>query len=123
MDVRRALLTGFALIALATPSARAQVTSGFGVTLQRCVVNQQGDLTNGIHVVFFSNHHSPATEVDFLVHYHGQHALFVDRGTFAGGAQISSHLESALVGRPWQGWNPDLCQVHRVVLADGKILQ
>jgi hypothetical protein len=124
MEMRRALLAGFAAAALAVPAAaRAEVVSAFGVTLQSCVVNQQGDLTNGIQVVFSNTHASPATEVDFMVHYHKHHALFVDRGTFAQGEQISHDLTGALVGRSWQGAQPHLCEVHRVVLANGKILQ
>ena len=120
--------TFFALIAvivlLAPAAARAKVASQFGVTIQSCVVNSNGSAqTNGINVVYYNTHPSPAVEVDFLVRYHHDRAVLTDRGTFAQGAQINHNLTNGMVGFAWQGPNPYVCTVKRVVLQNGKVFQ
>jgi hypothetical protein len=105
-------------------AASARIVSAFGVTIQSCVVNSNGNgLTNGINVVYYNSHPSPATEVDFLVRYHGHAYVLIDRGAFSQGAQINHNLRNALVGWPWQGPNARLCTVSHVFLANGKVLQ
>jgi len=121
----RVFLGGLAALALLMPAtAQAKIVSAFGITIGSCVVNSNGsNLTNGINVVYYNTHPSPATEVDFLVGYHGQRLVLTDRGTFTQGAQINHNLTNALVGYPWHGPHPNLCTVERVYLANGKVLQ
>jgi hypothetical protein len=123
--MQRTLLVGLAVLALAMPAtAQARILSAFGVTIQSCVVNSNGgSSTNGINVVYYNTHGSPATEVDFLVGYHGHRYVLVDRGTFTQGSQINHNLTNALVGLPWQGPHPNRCEVQRVILANGRVLQ
>ena len=111
------------LVLLVPVAAGAKVKSQFGVTIQSCVVNNNNGQTNGINVVYSNTNASPATEVDFLVRYHKNRAVLTDRGTFSQGALINHNLTGGLVGVPWQGSDPYMCTVQRVVLADGKILQ
>lgn len=117
-----ALLAAFVLLAPA--AAQAKTINGYGIRIQSCVVNSNGNgLTNGINVVYYnSSHPSPAVEIDFLVGYRGHRAILTDRGTFSETAQINHNLSNALVGRAWDGPNPNLCQVQRVVLANGRVL-
>lgn len=113
----------FAVLAvvLAPLAAQARIVSKYGVTIVSCVVNSNGtNLTNGINVVYYNTHDSPATEVDFLVHYMGHKYILIDRGTFTRGAQINHNLANALTGQPWNGPNSKLCAVQRVYLANGR---
>jgi hypothetical protein len=104
--------------------AQARVASAHGVSLVSCVVNQGGNgLTNGINVVYYNTRRAPIGEVDFLVRYHGSHAVLVDRGTFTHGAQINHDLTNALVSYVWYGPNPNLCTVQRIVLENGQVIQ
>src|SRR5215469_2076485 len=121
--MKRALPTfAVLLIALALPALGANSGSHHGVTIVSCVVNSNGsNLTNGINVVYYNTHDSPATEVDFAVHYGGHKYIMIDRGTFARGAQINHNLTNALTGEPWDGAQPKLCAVKRVTLADGSV--
>lgn len=123
--MQRTLLAALAALCCAMPAtAQAKIVSAFGVTIQSCVVNSNGgSQTNGINVVYSNTHPSPATEVDFLVGYHGHKYVLVDRGTFSQGAQINHNLTNALVGYAWQGPQPHLCTVQRVLLANGRVLQ
>jgi hypothetical protein len=123
--MQRIFLTGFVLCALLFPcGASAKIVSSFGVTIASCVVNSNGgSLTNGINVVYYNTHQSPATEVDFLVRYHGAAYTLTDHGSFTQNAQINHNLANALVGESWQGPKPKLCTVSRVVLENGKVLQ
>lgn len=114
-----------ALIALAfailPAAANARIVSRYGVTIISCVVNSNGNgLTNGINVVYYNTHDTPATEVDFLVNYAGRRYLLIDKGTFSRGAQINHNLANALTGQPWGGPTPKVCRVERVYLADGR---
>ncbi len=70
-QMKRALLTLAALCAVAAaPAAASKTVSAYGVTVTSCVVNSNGsNMTNGINVVYYNTHDSPATEVDFLVNY------------------------------------------------------
>jgi hypothetical protein len=121
--MQRFLLTGLALAALLAPcSASAKVMSAFGIRLQRCVVIQNGSHTNGVNVVYYNAHETPATEVDFFVSYHGTTYTLTDRGTFTHYAQINHGLGNALVGEVWRGPNPHLCVPSRVLFANGKVL-
>ena len=98
--------------------------SAFGVTVVSCVVNSNGgNTTNGINVVYYNTHPLPAVEVDFLVRYHHDRAVLTDRGTFAQGAQINHNLTNGMVGFGWQGPDPYVCTVKRVVLQNGKVFQ
>ena len=120
--------TCFALIAvlvlLAPAAAQAKVASQFGITIQSCVVNNNGSgQTNGINVVYYNTHSSPATEVDFLVRYHHNRAVLTDRGTFTKGSPINHNLTNGMVGFTWQGPDPYVCTVQRVVLQNGKVFQ
>lgn len=113
----------FAVLAvvLAPLAAQARIVSKYGLTIVSCVVNSNGtNLTNGINVVYYNTHDSPATEVDFLVQYMGHKYILIDRGTFTRGAQINHNLANALTGQPWNGPNPKLCAVQRVYLANGR---
>jgi prephenate dehydratase len=122
--MQRIVLVGFILAALLAPcAASAKIVSSFGVTIQSCVVNASGNRSNGINVVYYNTHPSPATEVDFFVRYHGHAYTLIDRGTFSQSAQINHNLTNALVGYAWQGPNAKLCTVSRVVLANGKVLE
>ncbi len=117
-----ALLT--VVVLLGPAAARAKVASQFGVTIQSCVVNNNGGgQTNGINVVYDNTHPSPAVEIDFLVRYHHNRAVLTDRGTFAQGAQINHNLTNGMVGFAWQGPDPYVCTVKRVVLQNGKVFQ
>lgn len=122
--MKRTILAIIALAAIVIPAAaQARIESAFGVTIQSCVVNSSGGTTNGINVVYFNTHPSPATEVDFQVGYHGHQYVLIDRGTFSNGAQINHNLTNALVGMPWFGPKAHVCTVQRVVLANGRVLQ
>ena len=123
--MQRHLLIGLAALCCAMPAtAQAKIVAALGVSVASCVVNSNGGgLTNGINVVYYNTHPSPATEVDFLVGYRGRKYVLVDRGTFSQGAQINHNLTNALVGRPWKGPNANLCTVERVYLANGKVFQ
>ena len=101
-------------------SAQAQTYSQYGVNLTSCTVNDNNGSTNGVNVVYYNTHPSPATEVDFFVAYRGHHAILVDRGTFTKGAQINHNLRNALVGYVFKGPNPNQCYVYRTFLANGR---
>lgn len=122
--MRRFLLPALMLVAFLVPcGASAKIESNFGITIQSCVVNANGNSTNGVNVVYYNTHPSAATEVDFLVHYHKHAYTLVDRGNFAQNAQINHNLTNALVGEPYEGPKPKLCTVSRVLLANGKVLE
>jgi hypothetical protein len=123
--MQRSLLLGLAALALAMPgTAQAKIVSAFGVTIVSCVVNSNGNnLTNGINVVYYSTHDSPATEVDFLVNYRGKRYVLIDKGTFTRGSQINHNLTNALTGQPWDGPKPRRCAVQRVYLENGNVLE
>jgi hypothetical protein len=121
--MKRLVLTLLACCALVAPAA-AKNGSKFGVTIVTCVVNSNGgNLTNGINVVYYNTHDSPATEVDFIVNYNGGKYILIDKGSFARGAQINHNLTNALTGQPWNGPTPKRCAVQRVYLANGNVLQ
>ena len=68
-------------------------------------------------------HPSPAVEIDFSC-VTTTIARFSDqRGTFAQGAQINHNLTNGMVGFAWQGPDPYVCTVKRVVLQNGKVFQ
>lgn len=110
---------------LTATAAPGKTRSAFGIMVQRCSVNENANhtQTTGINVVYFNAHQTPATEVDFLVHYHGATYTLTDRGTFTHYAQIDHNLTDALAGQVWQGAAPELCIPGRVVFATGKVLQ
>ncbi|HEY6326972.1 MAG TPA: hypothetical protein VIW73_10735 [Candidatus Cybelea sp.] len=120
--MRRALLALIVLAIFALPaSTQAKIVSRFGVTIISCVVNSNGNnLTNGINVVYYNTHDSPATEVDFFVNYLGKRFILIDKGNFTRGAQINHNLANALTGQAWDGPKPKLCRVERVYLANGQ---
>lgn len=120
--MQRVIRTLVVLAILAVPlTAQARLVSRFGVTIISCVVNSNGNgLTNGINVVYYNTHDSPATEVDFLVQYRNHRFILIDKGTFTRGAQINHNLANALTGQPWDGPKPKLCRVERVYLANGR---
>jgi hypothetical protein len=122
--VHRVLLTAFTMLATILPGGvSAKIVSTHGVLISSCVVNAKNNLTNGINIVFYNAHPTAATEVDFLVVYNGARYTLTDKGTFSRGAPINHDLRNALVGSAWQGPKPQLCQVQRVLLANGKIIQ
>jgi hypothetical protein len=123
--MKRTLLSLAAVCAVVTPAAAvAKDVSMFGVTIVSCVVNSNGgNLTNGINVVYYNTHDSPATEVDFLVNYNKHKYVLIDKGSFARGAQINHNLTNALTGQPWTGPTPRKCAVERVYLENGRVLQ
>jgi hypothetical protein len=115
--MKRTLLAAAALCAFALPAAAAKTGSAHGVTITSCVVNSNGsNLTNGINVVYYNTHDSPATEVDFLVNYGGHKYILIDKGSFARGAEINHNLTNALTGQPWNGPTAKRCSVQRVYL-------
>jgi len=122
--MKRTLLALGAVVAILAPAAaQADIISQFGVTIASCVVNSNGNgATNGINIVYYNTHPSPATEVDFLVGYRGHRFTLVDRGRFTQGAQINHNIANALTGWVWKGPTPNLCQVNRVYLANGRVL-
>lgn len=119
--MKRTLLAIIAvLVAIAPAAAQAKLVSRFGVTIISCVVNSNGNgATNGINVVYYNTHDSPANEVDFLVGYRGHKYILIDKGTFTRGSQINHNLSNALTGQQWNGPTPNVCQVQRVYLANG----
>lgn len=124
--MRRFLIAMLTLALLLAPSsASAKFKSAFGIKMQRCIVNETANhtQTNGVNVVYYNAHETPATEVDFLVRYHGATYTLTDRGTFTHLAQINHNLMNALVGHVWQGADPELCIPGRVVFANGQVLQ
>jgi hypothetical protein len=123
--MKRTLLALAAFCVIAAPAAAAPKNgSAFGVTIVSCVVNSNGgSQTNGINVVYYNTHDSPATEVDFLVNYHGHKYVMIDKGSFARGAQINHNLTNSLTGQSWEGPTPKRCAVQRVYLANGDVLQ
>jgi hypothetical protein len=122
--MQRSLPAVLAILCCALPlTAQAKIVPAFGITIQSCVINSNGGSTNGVNVVYYNTHASPATEVDFLVRYHGHPYVLADRGTFSQGAQINHNLTNALVGYAWQGPHANLCTVQRVFLANGRVLQ
>lgn len=124
--MRYLLFTGLAVATLLTPcGASAHTASAFGIVLQRCAVNENGSHTNtnGVNVVYYNSHQTPATEVDFFVRYHGKTYTMIDRGTFTHYAQINHNLGNALVGDVWQGQDAEVCTPSRVVFATGRVLQ
>ncbi|MGA8098073.1 MAG: hypothetical protein WB810_05360 [Candidatus Cybelea sp.] len=123
--MKRALLALAALCAIAVPAALcAKDVSKHGVTIVSCVVNSNGsNLTNGINVVYYNTHDSPATEVDFLVNYNKEKYVLIDKGSFARGAQIDHNLTNALTGQLWNGPTPKRCAVERVYLQNGQVLE
>lgn len=121
--MQRALrtLVVLALLGVLPVASQARNVSRFGVTIVSCVVNSNGgNLTNGINVVYYNGNDSPATEVDFLVHYGGHKYILIDKGTFTRGSQINHNLTNALTGQPWHGPKPKQCQVQRVYLQNGR---
>ena len=119
----RTLMALAAVLAFVGGVARANIVSNYGITIQSCVVNQNGGgVTNGINVVYTNTHDVPANEVDFLIGYRGHRYVLVDTGTFSHGAQISHDLKNELVGFGWTGPTPNRCTVKRVVLSNGKVL-
>ncbi len=120
--MRRVLLALIVVATFAVPATvQARNVSRFGVTIISCVVNSNGsNLTNGINVVYYNTHDSPATEVDFQVNYGGHRFILIDKGTFTRGSQINHNLANALTGQPWYGPRPKLCRVERVYLANGR---
>jgi hypothetical protein len=122
--MKRTLLIALAFGAAALPAAAGKNGSAHGVTIVSCVVNSNGsNLTNGINVVYYNTHDSPATEVDFVVNYNGNKYILIDKGSFSRGAQINHNLTNALTGQPWDGPTPKRCAVQRVYLANGNVLQ
>jgi hypothetical protein len=113
------------VVLLAPQSASAKVRNAFGIVLQRCIVleNASHTQTDGVNVVYYNSHETPATEVDFLVKYHGTTYTLTDRGSFTHLAQINHNLNNALVGSVWQGAHPELCIPGRVQFANGKVLE
>lgn len=121
--MKRIFLALAAFCLVAAPAA-AKKTSAFGVTIVSCVVNSNGsNLTNGINVVYYNTHDSPATEVDFSVNYEGRKYILIDKGSFSRGSQINHNLTNALTGQPWNGPTPKRCAVQRVYLENGNVLQ
>ena len=124
--MRHLIFIGLALAALLVPcAASAKTASAFGIKVQRCTVNETGNhtQTNGVNVVYYNAHETPATEVDFFVRYHGKTYTLIDRGTFTHYAQIDHNLGNALVGEVWQGQDAELCMPARVLFANGKVLE
>jgi hypothetical protein len=124
--MQRLILAGATLAMLLAPcGASAKTASAFGIMVQRCVVIENGShtQTTGVNVVYYNAHETPATEVDFLVKYHGSAYTLTDRGTFTHNAQINHNLTDALAGVVWQGQEPDLCIPGRVLFATGKVLE
>ena len=123
--MKRTLLAIAALCAVVAPAAAATKNgSAFGVTIVSCVVNSNGsNQTNGINVVYYNTHDSPATEVDFMVNYLGHKYVMIDKGNFACGAQINHNLTNSLTGQSWNGSTPKRCAVQRVYLENGDVLQ
>ncbi len=120
--MKRTVFTLLAVFVLLSSAAQANIVQQLGIAIQSCVVNDNSGQTNGINVVYYNTHSSPATEVDFLVGYHSHKAVFVDRGDFAHNTAINHNLKDGLMGYPWNGAHPHLCTVQRVVLANGKVL-
>jgi hypothetical protein len=120
---RSVLLVAAALVALAPVAAQARIESNYGINIQSCVVNSNGNgVTNGINVVYSNSHASPAVSVLFLVRYRGARYILHDSGTFTQGAVINHNLADQLVGMGWEGANPNLCTVYRVRLENGRVL-
>jgi len=122
--MKRALLIFAALgIAAIAPAAASKTGSAYGVTITSCVVNSNGsNMTNGVNVVYYNTHDSPATEVDFLVNYQGHKYILIDKGSFSRGSQINHNLTNSLTGQAWSGPTPKKCAVQRVYLSDGTVL-
>ncbi len=83
-----------AAMLLAPCTASAKIASAFGIVVQRCIIleNKDHTQTTGVNVVYYNSHETPATEVDFLVQYHGKSYTLTDRGSFTHNAQINHNL-------------------------------
>jgi hypothetical protein len=124
--MRPLFIVGLSAALLLVPcTASAKVASAFGIVVQRCVVleNKDHTQTTGVNVVYYNSHETPATEVDFLIQYHGKSYTLTDRGSFTHNAQINHSLTGTLAGLVWQGQGPELCIPGRVLFATGKVLQ
>lgn len=122
--MKRVFIIGTVLAALLAPCASlAKSTDNLGIAISTCGVNEKDNLTNGVNVVYYSSHATPVVEVEFAVKYKKKTYTMIDRGTFTQGAQINHNLTNALVGEVWEGPNPGMCTVKRVLLANGKELE
>jgi hypothetical protein len=122
--VKRSLLAFLAALAVLSPAtAQANIVSKYRISIQSCVVNQNGGVTNGVNIVYVNSNAEPATEIDFQVNYRGTRYVLIDSGSFTQNANINHNLTNTLVGLPWSGPTPNLCTVRRVVLANGRVLQ
>ena len=120
--MRRVLLALIVVATFAVPATvQARNVSRFGVTIISCVVNSNGsNLTNGINVVYYNTHDSPATEVDFQVNYAGTGTSSSTKARSPAVLRSITILANALTGQPWYGPRPKLCRVERVYLANGR---
>lgn len=124
--MRRLIFLGLTLVVFLTPcGASARMSSAFGIRMQRCMVLQNAAHTQvtGLNVVYYNSHQTPATEIDFVVRYHGTTHTLVDTGTFTHLAQINHTLTGSLAGTVWQGDDVEFCSPGRVVFATGRVLQ
>lgn len=120
------VFTGLIIAALLTPfSVSAKTSSAFGIKMQRCIVmeNAAHTLVTGLNVVWYNSHQTPATEVDFIVRYHGTTHTLTDTGSFTYMSQINHTLTGSIAGVVWQGSDIEFCQPGRVVFATGRVLQ
>ena len=99
--MRPLFIVGLSAALLLVPcTASAKVASAFGIVVQRCIILENKDHTQtiGVNVVYYRPHETPATEVDFLIQYHGKSYTLTDRGSFTHNAQINHNLTEALAG-------------------------
>jgi hypothetical protein len=122
--MKRTFLTFAAALILATGVASANNVSRFGINIISCTVATDGNgNTKGVDVSYVNSAPVPAIQVNFLVRYHGQGGVVIDKGSFTQGAEITHTLTNSFMGYSYQGPNPGLCRVNKVVRADGSVQQ
>ena len=122
--MKRLVLAAFAAaLALATGVASANNVSRLGINIISCTVNNDNGNTKGVTINYVNAEPVAATQVNFMVRYHGQSGILIDKGNFTQGAQITHTLTNSFMGYSFQGDTPGVCRVAKVVRADGSVQQ
>ena len=122
--MKRTVLALAAAIVLATGVASANNVSRFGINIVSCTLATDGNgNTKGVSIVYVNSQPVPATQVNFMVRYHGQNGVVIDKGNFTQGAEISHTLTNSFMGYAYNGPAAGLCRVQKVVRADGSVQQ
>ncbi len=122
--MKRSILAFAATLVLATGIASANNVSRLGINIVSCSVATDGNgNTKGIDITYVNANPVPAVQVSFLVRYHGQSGVVIDKGNFTQGAEITHTLTNSFMGYSYQGPTAGTCRVNKVVRADGTVQQ